>query len=132
MVFLSFLILKLKVTSLAVLLQGLVLLPVLDTLLEPLLHETSISSDFIYLSSSHFLKIPFSSLAFSAVAIFSKVVLPFGFIIELFEMALHQDLLLRFVHHLKPLSKEGVRVLLEFLLGVRDLHGRAVITKLAS
>ena len=125
----SFFVLKLKVASFAVLLQGLVLLPVLDTLLQPFFHETCVSSDFVDLGGSHFLEVTFTGLPFITIAHLSELVLPFLFIIELLQVSLHEDLLLRLVEDLQPLVEEGVSMLLEFLLRICQFHCWAVIAK---
>lgn len=85
----SFLVFEFEVASLTLLFQGLVLLPVLDTLLEPLFHEASISCDLVDLGSSHFLEHPLTSLPFLSIPLLCDMVLSHLLIIKLLLVALH-------------------------------------------
>lgn len=96
----SFLVLELKVAALTLLFQGLVLLPVLHTLLEPLFHEACISCNFVDLGRSHFLEHSLTSLPFLSIALLCEMVLSHLLIIKLFLVTLHEYLLLRLVEDL--------------------------------
>lgn len=85
----SFLVFEFEVASLTLLFQGLVLLPVLDTLLEPLFHEASISCDLVDLGSSHFLEHPLTSLPFLSIPLLCDMVLSHLLIIKLLLVTLH-------------------------------------------
>lgn len=85
----SFLVLEFEVASLTLLFQGLVLLPVLHTLLEPLFHEASISCDFVDLGSSHFLEHPLTSFPFLSITLLCEMVLSHLLIIKLLLVTLH-------------------------------------------
>ena len=85
----SFLVLEFEVASLTLLFQGLVLLPVLHTLLEPLFHEASISCNFVDLGSSHFLKHPLTSFPFLSITLLCEMVLSHLLIIKLLLVTLH-------------------------------------------
>lgn len=131
-VFFSFLILKLEITAFSFLLERLILLPVLNTLLEPLFHEASIPSYFIDLSGSHLLKHPLTSLPFLSVTLLRKQILSHLLIIKLFLVTLHEYLLLRLVENLQSLMEECVGMLLILFLSICQLHCWAVISKCAS
>lgn len=85
----SFLVFEFEVAALTLLFQGLVLLPVLDTLLEPLFHEASISCDLVDLGSSHFLEHPLTSLPFLSIPLLCDMVLSHLLIIKLLLVTLH-------------------------------------------
>lgn len=85
----SFLVFEFEVASLTLLFQGLVLLPVLDTLLEPLFHEASISCDLVDLGSSHFLEHPLTSLPFLSITLLCDIILSHLLIIKLLLVTLH-------------------------------------------
>ena len=85
----SFLVFEFEVASLALLFQGLVLLPVLHTLLEPLFHEASISCNLVDLGSSHFLEHPLTSLPFLSITLLCNMVLFHLLIIKLLLVTLH-------------------------------------------
>lgn len=85
----SFLVLEFEVAALTLLFQGLILLPVLHTLLEPLFHEASISCNLVDLGSSHFLEHPLTSLPFLSITLLCEMVLSNLFIIELLLVTLH-------------------------------------------
>ena len=89
MVLFSLFVLEFQVASLPVLLDGLVLLPVLDTLLQPFFHETCISCDFVDLSCPHFLKHTLMSLSFFTITLLCKGILPNLLIVKLLEVTLH-------------------------------------------
>jgi hypothetical protein len=85
----SFLVFEFEVAALTLLFQGLVLLPVLDTLLEPLFHEASISCNLVDLGSSHFLEHPLTSLPFLSIPLLCDMVLSHLLIIKLLLVTLH-------------------------------------------
>jgi hypothetical protein len=85
----SFLVLEFEVATLTLLFQGLVLLPVLHALLEPLFHEASISCNLVDLGSSHFLEHPLTSLPFLSITFLCDMVLSHLLIIKLLLVTLH-------------------------------------------
>ena len=85
----SFLVLELEVAALTLLFQGLILLPVLHTLLEPLFHEACISCNLVDLGSSHFQEHFFTSLPFLSIALLCEMVLSHLLIIKLHLVTLH-------------------------------------------
>ena len=85
----SFLVLEFEVAALTLLFQGLILLPVLHTLLEPLFHEASISCNLVDLGSSHFLEHPLTSLPFLSITLLCEMVLSDLLVIKLLLMTLH-------------------------------------------
>ena len=85
----SFLVFEFEVAALTLLFQGLVLLPVLDTLLEPLFHEAGISCNLVDLGSSHFLEHPLTSLPFLSITLLCDMVLSHLLIIKLLLVTLH-------------------------------------------
>ena len=85
----SFLVLEFEVAALTLLFQGLILLPVLHTLLEPLFHEASISCNLVNLGSSHFLEHPLTSLPFLSITLLCEMVLSDLLVIKLLLMTLH-------------------------------------------
>ena len=94
---LCLLIFKLKLALFSLLLIGHVLLPVLNSLGEPLLHEAGISLELVDLSTSDFLSDPFFLFFFSGSISFGLFILADSFVIELLEMVLHVHGLLRLV-----------------------------------
>ena len=97
MVLLSFFILEFKVFSFSIFLQCLIFLPILDTFLEPLLHEASIASNFVDLSRPHVQEGSLLRWLLVSIALFGKRVLFILLIVIFLEMFLHYDLFLRFV-----------------------------------
>lgn len=85
----SFIVFEFEVAALTLLFQGLVLLPVLDTLLEPLFHEACISCNLVDLGSPHFLEHPLTSLPFLSITLLCNMVLSHLLIIKLLLVTLH-------------------------------------------
>jgi len=89
MVLFSFFVFKFKIASFTVFLEGLVLLPILNTLLQPLFHETGISCNFVNLSSSHLLQHAFTSLSFFTITLLCKLILSHLLIIKFLLVTFH-------------------------------------------
>ena len=132
MILLSFFVFKLKISSLTLFLQLLIALPVMYPLLEPLLHESSVTSHFVNLRCSEVLKSLFSCFKFIPISGLGYVVLSHLLITELFEATFHENFFLRFVQNLQPMMEEGGCLLLILFFRLCNFHCRAVIANFTS
>ena len=132
MILFSFFVFKLKVPSLPVFLDSLIFLPILNSLLQPFLHETCVSCNFVYLGPTLVLEQLLPCLFLKIISSLSELCLSLFLVIELLHVSLHDDGLLRLVEYLKPVLKESGCMLLVLLFVRRYLHSRAVIPNFTS
>ena len=105
-VFLGLFELEFKLLTLTVALPLLVLLPVLDTLLVPLLHKASVALELVNLNASHFLLAHGSHLAIFLVGALSHTSLSLLLLLKLLHVSLHVQLLLGLVQSIDALLEE--------------------------
>ena len=129
--FLSLFEVELQLFALTVALPLLVLLPVLDTLLVPFLHETCVALEFVDLDTAHLLLAHGGDLLVFVVEASGLASLTVLFILELVEVRLHIQLLLGLIKRVYPLLEELVLDPVVLLLRVSDFLGGLVITELA-
>jgi hypothetical protein len=132
MVLFCFFVLELKVTSLALLLDGLVLFPVAHSLLEPLLHESGVARDLVDLGCAHLLQVLFPRFLLVVVSSLGEGILALLLVVKLLHVTVHYDLLLGDVTLLEPLVEESGGLCLVLLLRLSNLHGGTVISDFAS
>lgn len=130
--FLSLFEVELKLFAFAVTLAFLILFPVFDTLLMPLLHETCVALKFIDLNAPHFLFTHGSHLLIIIITSSGEVGLTVQFLIKLQKMGLHIELLLGLVESIDTDLEKLVLHTVIFLLGIGNFLCRLVITKLSS
>jgi len=129
--FLRLLILKFKLTLLTLLLVRHILLPILNTLLKPLFHETGVSLQLVDLSTSDLLLFLLLLGFLSVVEGLSFVGLAISLVLELLQVTLHVGLLLRLVECLQAHFEEGrLHLVVGLLLGA-NLHGGLRVPVLA-
>lgn len=108
-----------------------VLLPVFDTLGEPLLHETSVSLELVDLGPSDLLSNTLFFLSFRHFVSFGFLGLSDRLVIELFEVIFHIHGFLRLVESLEAHFEEGR---LHFVVGIlvrANLESRLIVANLA-
>jgi hypothetical protein len=132
MILLRFFVFKLKVSTFAVLFILLVLLPILDTFLEPFFHEAGVALHLADARSPHVKKSFLSRLFLTSVSSFGLLILPPSFIVELLQVSFHDDFLLGLVEDLEPLMKKGGCLGLILFLRGRDFHCWSVVTDFSS
>ena len=114
--FLSLLEIKFELFAFAVTLAFLILFPVFDTLLVPLLHETCVALKFINLNAPHFLFTHRSHLFIVIVATACEIGLTVLLLVKLQKMGLHIELLLWLVKGIDANFEELVLNTVIFLL----------------
>ena len=122
---------KFKLFALTVALPLLVLLPVLNTLLVPFLHETCVALEFVDLDTTHLLLAHSGDLLVFVVEATGIASLTVLFFLKLVEMCLHIKLLLGLIKRVYPLFEELVLDAVILLFGVCNFLGGLVVTKLA-
>lgn len=120
-----------ELLGLTVALPLLVLLPVFDTLLVPLLHEAGIALQFVDLDAAHFLLAHCRHLGFFGGAAGRKTVLAVLLLLKLLQVSLHVQLLLWLVEGVDARLEELVLHFVVLFLGVGDFLSRLVVAKLA-
>jgi hypothetical protein len=107
-----------------------VLLPVLNTLLQPLLHEASIPLQLVDLSSSDLLLDPFLLLFLRSLVPLRLFILSVCFILELLQVSIDVHHLLGLVQGLQPcLEERALHFVVTALVGA-NLECRLVVTHL--
>lgn len=120
-----------QLLCLAVTLALLVLLPVFDTLLVPLLHEAGIALQFIDLDAAHFLLAHSLNLGLFGGAAGCEAILAILLFFKLIQVRLHVELLLRLVEGVDACLEELVLHFVVLLLGVGDFLGGLIVAELA-
>ena len=127
----SLLVFELELALFPLFLVSHVLLPVFDTLGEPLLHETSVSLELVDLGPSELLSNTLFLLSFRHFVSFGFFGLSDGLVVELFEVIFHIHGFLRLVESLETNLEEGR---LHFVVGIlvrAYLESRLIVTNFA-
>ena len=131
-VLLGLLELEFELFALTVALPLLVLLPVLNTLLVPFLHETGISLQLVDLDAPHFLLPHGCHLAVFRVRPLRHTRLPLFLFFKFSHVRFHVELFLGLVESVDALLEELVLNTVVLLLRVGNFLGGLVVSKLAS
>lgn len=131
-IFLGLLVVELELRVFSLLFDLLVLLPVIDSLLLPLLHETGVSLELVDLNAPHFLFTQGVGLLFLVLQALGHTLLVQSFLVELLHVSLHVEHLLGLVEDLKALLEEGVLHIVVLLFGHGDFLSGLVVAELAS
>lgn len=129
--FLGLLELELELLTLAVTLPLLVLLPVFDSLLVPLLHEAGVALKLVDLDAAHLLLAHGGYLAFLILTARGNCCLSVLLFLELQQVRLHVQLLLWLVERVNACLEELMLHSVVLFLRVGNLLSRLVVAKLA-
>lgn len=129
-VFLGLFEIKFKFFHFPFFLQLLVLLPVINTLLLPFLHEACITLEFVNLDSSEVLLPLKFCFFFWIIPILCKFCLSLFLLNELFNVCLHINLFLRLIKRSKSCFEMFMLNFVKLFHRLCNFLGRLVITKL--
>ena len=107
---------ELELFALTVTLALLIFLPVFDAFLVPFLHKARISLELIDLNSAHFLLPHGRHLLVFSIATSCKICLSVGLFVELLQVCLNIELLLRLIERVNARLKELVLDTVVFFL----------------
>lgn len=121
---------KFELFGFAISLSLLILLPILDALLVPLLHEAGIPLQLIDLNAAHFLLSHVVRFLFLLVKFLGQICLSRLLIVELLHVRLHVELLLRLVKRVDSHLEKVVLDLVVLAAGHCNFLSRLVVPKL--
>ena len=120
-----------KLLSFSIALSLLILFPVFNSLLVPLLHEASVALQLVNLNSAHFLLAHRRHLGFFGVVTSCNASLALFLLLKLVEVGFHVELLLRLVQGVDAGLEELMLHLVVLFLGVSNFLGGLVVPKVA-